>query len=167
MLIAANNGKVVYRTKLDGSNNQREPLATIDTGVENVTSVAVDWVTSNIYMVDSAAGTIVVCSWKGDNCAVLVSDLNCPYSVLVNVKSRKLLWSEWGSEGQAGSIHSTDLDGSQPTLFVDNLNRPQNLVLDETVGALFWVARSESTYIIQSLKLNSGHKKVYQQFCKT
>lgn len=57
-------------------------------GLRYVTSVAVDWITSNIYLVDRKGGTIIVCAWQADKCSVLIRDLERPHSAVLDIKSK-------------------------------------------------------------------------------
>ncbi|XP_060553423.1 low-density lipoprotein receptor-related protein 6-like [Ruditapes philippinarum] len=96
-----------------------------------------------------------------DNCSILVTNLVRPCSVLVNVNSRKLLWSEWGANSSDGSIVSSNLDGSTLKMIINNLAKPQDLVFDGTSDVLYWLARPYDVYIIQSINLNTGYRQIY------
>ncbi len=59
-------------TKMNLENNTRSNLAY--SGLHSPNGIAFDWITSNVYFLDTQMSCIVVCSTRSDNCATVVQE---------------------------------------------------------------------------------------------
>ncbi|KAL4219429.1 Low-density lipoprotein receptor-related protein 1B [Mactra antiquata] len=158
-LFLGNKGTIVYKTVLSNQtvNDDFQPL--IDTGLHEVTGIVIEHMTSNVYMADQSAGSIIVCTSKGDNCTILLDKLEQPTSVAIQSNERTLLWTEMRMNSLYGTIMRSDLDGDNVKMVLDYLNEPRDLVIDSSRDVMYWSEKHDSQYVIMSAKLDGEDKK--------
>ena len=70
----------------------------------------------------------------GSNVEDLVSELNLPLGIALDVAGGKMYWTDKGT----GKIHRANLDGSQVQDLVTGLREPRRVALDLTGGKMYW-----------------------------
>ncbi|KAL3872426.1 hypothetical protein ACJMK2_040353, partial [Sinanodonta woodiana] len=134
----------------------------VDAGVGFPEGLVVDWLTSNLYIVDTLFGHILVCTPRGDNCAIVLAGLDNPVGVTLNSLSRSMYWTDWGQKQdlKSGQIGHAGLDGAQKSTLVSGMSRPSGITLDNFSQRLFWVDEDRLHPVIESVLLDGTDRKV-------
>ncbi|XP_076069558.1 LDL receptor protein 1 isoform X2 [Oratosquilla oratoria] len=113
--------------------------------------VAIDWVTGNVYVLDSGDDTISVVPITGGKRAVLISTgLDVPRDIAVDPKSGQMFWTDWGI---SPSIEVANLDGSNRRRLVERkLQWPMGIAIDYPAQRLYWTDLKAST--IETVKMD-------------
>ncbi|ESP00909.1 hypothetical protein LOTGIDRAFT_173011 [Lottia gigantea] len=152
---ASNTDKKVYKSRTDEWILHRR-RAIISVGLVSVESLVYDWVGANLYIVDSGRGEVVVCKPDGVSCSVILNELHSPTSIAVDPHARNLYLSE---AGNTRKISKSWMDGDNKQDFIsDRLGQPTCLVIDYTIGRLYW---ADLTFgVIDSIKLDGTDRQV-------
>lgn len=124
---------VIYRVKRTGTGRQNL-LASQNEGVEGL---ALDWISQNLYYIDSRKGTLNVLSTeKPENRKVLLSDLKRPRAIVVHPNRGYVFYSEWD---RPANISRAFLDGSNVMVFRNVLlGWPNGLSIDYQTDRIYW-----------------------------
>ncbi|XP_069676734.1 low-density lipoprotein receptor-related protein 1 isoform X1 [Periplaneta americana] len=157
----------VKRTGLTGGITE----SIIDTGIEQPTGFAIDWISGNMFVSSSrsTSSNILVCSLEGEMVATVVEDANFQIrSLALDPLRGKLYWSSWSGDNYM--IHQAHMDGSEQIVLVsrredDALHSPQSLCMDLESQRLYWVnTGSDSvqyydflTSLVVTVHLNNDH----------
>jgi sugar lactone lactonase YvrE len=87
-----------------------------------------------IYWSDFEGGDIRRANLDGSGQTILVSGLNGPTGVALDVAGGLIYWCAWGSS----DIQRANLDGTGQTILVTGLNQPSGLALDLARGHMYW-----------------------------
>ncbi|XP_017778488.1 PREDICTED: low-density lipoprotein receptor-related protein 2 isoform X2 [Nicrophorus vespilloides] len=124
---------VIYRVQRNGT--QREiVLASQNEGVEGL---AVDWVSKNLYYIDSRKGTLNVLSTRNVTYRrTLLKNLKRPRAIVVHPNKGYIFFSEWDRPANISRSHS---DGSNLIVFKNvTLGWPNGLAIDFDQDRLYW-----------------------------
>lgn len=107
---------VIYKIKVDGTGKENV-LASQNEGVEGL---AHDWVSNNLYYIDSRKGTLNVISINNSaHRRVLLKNLKRPRAIVVHPNRGYIFYSEWD---RPANISRAYLDGSNVMIFKVILN---------------------------------------------
>ncbi|XP_063218375.1 vitellogenin receptor isoform X2 [Bacillus rossius redtenbacheri] len=127
--------------------------------------LAVDWVSSNIYVIDAGrTHKIKVCNFARRNCAAVISmEKNVKLTTLaVDPSTGLLFWAEstWGlSNLPVGGIYSSDMAGSGRKKLADgSLSLVSGLALDSIYRTLFWI--DEKLQVLESVNYDGDHRRM-------
>ncbi|XP_077869877.1 low-density lipoprotein receptor-related protein 2-like [Saccoglossus kowalevskii] len=128
------NKQWIARTKLDGSGY--EPVVH-NKMFSHVVSIAIDWVSNNLYYVDSMLNSLsVVWLMQTSVQRTLITNLRQPVSVVVHPMEGYLFWSE---VRRPAAIFRTRGDGSNKTTIINTeLGDPHGLAIDFQARKLYW-----------------------------
>ncbi|XP_064102114.1 low-density lipoprotein receptor-related protein 2-like [Macrobrachium nipponense] len=124
---------VIYRVKRTGTGRQNL-LASQNEGVEGL---ALDWISKNLYYIDSRKGTLnVLYTEKPEYRKVLLSDLKRPRAIVVHPNKGYIFYSEWD---RPANISRTFLDGTNIMVFRNVLlGWPNGLSVDYATDRIYW-----------------------------
>lgn len=124
---------VIYRVQRDGKAKEIV-LASQNEGVEGL---AVDWVSKNLYYIDSRKGTLNVLSTRNVTYRrTLLKDLKRPRAIVVHPNKGFIFFSEWDRPANISRAYS---DGSNLTVFKNlTLGWPNGLSVDFDQDRLYW-----------------------------
>ncbi|KAK3594503.1 hypothetical protein CHS0354_007141 [Potamilus streckersoni] len=154
--------KTVYSSIISQQTVQTRKQIIVDVGVGFPEGLVVDWLTSNLYIVDTLLGHILACSPRGDDCAIILENLYSPVGVTLDSWSRSLYWTDWGQKRdlKSGQIGRAGLDGVGKFALVTGLSRPSGITLDSFSQRLFWVDEDKLHPVIESVRLDGTDRKV-------
>uniref|UniRef100_T1IUN7 EGF-like domain-containing protein n=1 Tax=Strigamia maritima TaxID=126957 RepID=T1IUN7_STRMM len=119
----------------------------IDSGLDLVEGLAIDWVARNLYWVDSKLTTLEVATLDGAHRVVLISgNISQPRGISVDPtdKARFVFWSDWGDYPR---IERVGLDGSgRIAIITTKIYWPNGLTVD-VVNKRVYFADSKLDYI--------------------
>ena len=101
---------------------------------------------SQMYWRDSAAGTIYRASLDGSNVEVLLTGLEGPGVLALDVAGGQMYWTDWGETG-VGTIYRASLDGSNVEAFLAGVageTIPFFLALDVAGRQMYWTTFGEA-----------------------
>ncbi|XP_019616125.1 PREDICTED: low-density lipoprotein receptor-related protein 4-like [Branchiostoma belcheri] len=143
----------IRRLELLGQND----LFNIHTSGGGINSIAVDWVSSNLYWTETLSGRIYVSRLDGSFRHVLIDNLNQPRGLAVHPPERLLFWTEVGRISRA-SLAGTN----RRTVVPYNMNsEPIGIAIDLENDRLYWVDSLQGT--MQSCNLTGGDVLVHWQ----
>eukprot|EP00058_Branchiostoma_floridae_P007928 XP_002593416.1 hypothetical protein BRAFLDRAFT_70804 [Branchiostoma floridae] len=91
---------------MNGSNAEK----IVQSGLDSPQSIAVDWVSHNLYWADTGTDRIEVARLDGSSRKVLVwQDLKSPWSLALDPAFGYMYWSAWSTEPK---IERASMDGS-------------------------------------------------------
>ncbi|KAK2147401.1 hypothetical protein LSH36_555g03023 [Paralvinella palmiformis] len=134
---------------------------TIFDGISNgVHSLALDWLTNNIYWTDSLYNWIVMAPAVPDTTLfriVINTDLDHPMGLVVHPFRGLLFWTDWGA---VAKIEKSDTTGNSRRTIVDrDLVTPMGLALDTDGSRLYWVDRDRGT--IESVDIFTSQRIIH------
>lgn len=112
----------------------------------------VDWITGNVYFIDTLKKHMGVCTESGSYCTVLINSsiLDMPGGLALNPKKGEMFWSDYG---KTPSIWTAGMDGSRPrTIVTQNVHQPKDLAIDYTEQRLYWIDSKND--VIESTRLD-------------
>ncbi|KAL3265566.1 hypothetical protein HHI36_009771 [Cryptolaemus montrouzieri] len=129
----------IERARLNGSDLQD----VITTEVISPDGIAIDWISRNIYWIDTAADRIEVTTIEKGFRKVLISDdLEKPRAIAVAPEIGWLFWSDWSD--RKPKIERANLDGTDRTIIVSkDLVWPNGVTLDVTTRKIYWCDAKE------------------------
>uniref|UniRef100_A0A1I7Y4K7 EGF-like domain-containing protein n=1 Tax=Steinernema glaseri TaxID=37863 RepID=A0A1I7Y4K7_9BILA len=121
-----------------------------------IESIAVDYVSKNIYWVDAGIGRISVARLDGSSQRILISrGLLKPRGLALDTTGGKLYFSDWDDSNPR--IEMANLDGSERSVLISlksKTSRPNGIDVDPTNQKIYWVdAKSLS---VKSARLQDG-----------
>ena len=124
---------VIYKIKVDGTGKENV-LASQNEGVEGL---AHDWISNNLYYIDSRKGTLNVISINNSTYRrVLLKNLKRPRAIVVHPNRGYIFYSEWD---RPANISRAYLDGSNVMIFRGVLlGWPNGLSIDYDNDRLYW-----------------------------
>ncbi|MBZ3890926.1 Low-density lipoprotein receptor-related protein 2 [Sciurus carolinensis] len=139
----------IHRVKTDGTNRTVfAPLSLLGYSM----SLALDWVSRNIYYTTPGSQSIEVLTLRGDTRyrkTLITNDgtalgVGFPIGIAVDPVRGKLYWSDQGTDsGVPAKIASANMDGtSLKILFTGNLEHLENIALDLKEQKLYWAVTS-------------------------
>ncbi|KAF7489353.1 hypothetical protein SSS_07649 [Sarcoptes scabiei] len=135
--------KKIYRIQ----NRTSEPEVVINSGLDLVEGLAIDWIAKNLYWVDSRLKTIEVSTSDGRNHIVLLSqNISQPRGICLDPRegARILFWSDWGENPR---IERMGMDGSERKVIVSTkIYWPNGLTIDIPTKRIYF-ADSKLDYI--------------------
>ncbi|XP_028967382.1 low-density lipoprotein receptor-related protein 2 [Galendromus occidentalis] len=125
----------------------KELTTVISSGLDLIEGLAVDWIASNLYWVDSKLKTIEVSNLEGKNHIILLnSNISQPRGLSIDPRkdARVMFFSDWGENPR---IESVGLDGSMRRTIIDTrIFWPNGLTLDLPTKRVYF-ADSKLDYI--------------------
>ncbi|XP_063861273.1 low-density lipoprotein receptor-related protein 2-like isoform X3 [Scylla paramamosain] len=124
---------VIYRVKKKGTGRENL-LASQNEGVEGL---ALDWVSKNLYYIDSRKGTLNVLHTENpDFRKVLLTGLRRPRAIVVHPNRGYVFYSEWD---RPANISRAFLDGTNVMVFRNVLlGWPNGLSIDYITDRIYW-----------------------------
>ncbi|XP_043066692.1 low-density lipoprotein receptor-related protein 1 isoform X1 [Drosophila bipectinata] len=121
-------------------------------------SLAVDWITQRVYIIDSRHNQIVVTDIEGKKYISLVSTGLNPTDIVLEPESRIMIWSTLEN-----GILVASLDGSNKKSLVErDVGWPISLSMDYPTGRLYWADYRKGT--IETCRLNGKDRNVVRRF---
>nr|XP_012637337.1 low-density lipoprotein receptor-related protein 2 [Microcebus murinus] len=135
----------IHRVKTDGTN--RTVFSSLSM-LGSSMSLALDWVSRNLYSTNSGTHSIEVCTLRGNvgyRKTLITNDgtvlgVGSPVGITVDPVRGKLYWSDQGTDGGVpAKIASANMDGtSLKVLFTGNLEHLEFITLDIEEQKLYW-----------------------------
>ncbi|BES93010.1 low-density lipoprotein receptor activity [Nesidiocoris tenuis] len=124
----------IYKSDIDGLAPRK---VVVDSDVQLVEGLAVDWIHGNLYWTDTGKKTVEVASLDGVNRKILVrDDLDEPRAMVVDPIDGWMYWSDWGENAR---IERAGMDGSnRHKIVVHSIEWPNGLTLDIAQRRIFW-----------------------------
>ena len=104
-----------------------------------------------MYWIDADSRKIQRANLDGSNVEDLVTGLNLPLGIALDVAGGKMYWTDKGTD----IIHRADLDGSNVEDLVTGLREPRRVALDLAGGKIYWA--DATTDKIQRADLDGSH----------
>ncbi|KAK7076434.1 hypothetical protein SK128_001492, partial [Halocaridina rubra] len=137
--------------KKDRQNNWLPTLVVRD-GIQQAESIAVDWYGRNLYIADSRANAIVVCTLTGLRCKdlLVVRDIRV---IQLDMKNRLLFWV-----AERNKIEKAGMDGSQRRTLIEGYQiGPNALALDPPALRVYWMNSNLSK--VEHVNYDGGDRK--------
>ncbi|KAF4026407.1 hypothetical protein G4228_018431 [Cervus hanglu yarkandensis] len=139
----------IHRVKTDGTNRTVfAPLSSLGASA----SLALDWLSRNLYFTDHVTRSIKVLTLRGDvsyGKTLITNDgtslgVGLPVGITIDPINGKLYWSDRGTNsGIPPKIASANMDGKSPrTLFTGSLENVAFITLDIEEQKLYWAVSS-------------------------
>ncbi|XP_043278306.1 vitellogenin receptor-like [Venturia canescens] len=127
-----------------------------DIGLGNPEKLAVDWVTGNVYFMDSSKNLMGVCTEDGSCCTSILNSTAVTLGGLVlDPKSGDIFWSD---NGENPAIWRAGMDGSEPKTFLsEGLGQPKGLAIDYSKERLYWIDWKSET--VESVSLGGKDRQ--------
>lgn len=109
--------------------------------------------TDRIYFVDRSGNAIRSANRDGSGVAEILTGLNGPTDLFIDVVNKKIYWSEPGQD----RIRRADLNGTNVETFLSGLTSPQMMAIDYATGSFFWIENSFSTNRIRRSDLDGSN----------
>ncbi|XP_037704852.1 low-density lipoprotein receptor-related protein 2 isoform X2 [Choloepus didactylus] len=139
----------IHRVKTDGTNREVFAPTTI---LGSPMSLALDWISRNLYYTNPGSHSIEVLTLKGDlkyRKTLITNDgttlgTGLPIGITIDPARGKLYWSDQGTgSGVPAKIASANMDGTAlKTLFTGNLEHLEFITLDIEEQKLYWAVTS-------------------------
>ena len=129
-------------------------VARNDQGVGSVIGAALtleDDDAPKMYWADYGTDKIQRADLNGSNVEDLISGLNNPFGIALDVGGGKMYWTDYGTN----KIQRADLDGSNVEDLISGLSRPYGIALDVRGGKMYWT--DSRTSRIQRADLNGSN----------
>ncbi|XP_002138212.3 prolow-density lipoprotein receptor-related protein 1 isoform X1 [Drosophila pseudoobscura] len=121
-------------------------------------SLAVDWITQRVYIIDSRHNKILATDIEGKKYISLVSTGTNPTDIVLEPESRIMIWSTLEN-----GILVASLDGSNKKSLVErDVGWPISLSMDYPTGRLYWADYRKGT--IETCRLNGKDRNVVRRF---
>ncbi|XP_046809386.1 low-density lipoprotein receptor-related protein 1 [Lucilia cuprina] len=121
-------------------------------------SLAIEWVTQLVYIIDSRHNEIIVTDIDGKKYASLVSTGLNPTDIVVEPESRIMIWSTLEN-----GILMASLDGQNKRSLVErDVGWPISLAIDYPTGRLYWADYRKGT--VETCRLNGKERNVVRRF---
>ena len=121
-------------------------------------SLAVDWITSMIYIIDSKHNKIIATNLEGTKYISLVETGMDPTDIVLEPESRIMIWSTLES-----GILVSSLDGSNKRSLVESdVGWPISLSIDYPTGRLYWADYRKGT--IETCLLSGKERQLVKRF---
>ncbi len=140
----------IFKSDLDGSSNKKELIAG-----QHYTALSADTINNLLYIVDEGKKEILVYDIIAKNVKTIKQKLVGPKDVHYNYKEKMLYYID------GNDIFKMNLDGSNVTTIVTNLDQPSSIVIDDTNDKLFFSELEKG--IISITDLNGNSPKVLIQ----
>ncbi|KAL0269033.1 UNVERIFIED_CONTAM: hypothetical protein PYX00_010774 [Menopon gallinae] len=142
--------RTITRSYINGSDVER----IIEFGLDTPLRIAVDWVSQNIYWIDSGNKRIEVSRMNGTSRRVLIWKDIEPYSIVLDPGEGYMYWSDYSSN--FGMIKRACMDGKHIIDLVDNVGRANGLTIDDVSKKLYWTSSKPS---IESCNLDGSNRR--------
>ena len=109
-----------------------------------------------MYWTDTYGSYISRANLDGSHVEELVSGLNSPHGITLDITARKMYWTNYGED----VIQRANLDGSNVEELVSGLYIPRGITLDITARKMYWVDEvneNGNTGKIQRANLDGSH----------
>ncbi|XP_067627209.1 prolow-density lipoprotein receptor-related protein 1 isoform X1 [Eurosta solidaginis] len=121
-------------------------------------SLAVDWVTQMVYIIDSRHNQIIATTIDGKKFVSLASTGMNPTDIVLEPESRIMIWSTLEN-----GILVASLDGTNKKSLVErDVGWPISLSIDYPTGRLYWADYRKGT--IETCRLNGKDRNVVRRF---
>lgn len=131
----------IRRVSYDGS----EPENIITDDIFQPEGIFIDQKNDLIYWADLVGNVIKRANLDGSNAEDVYSvELENPADVVLNNEGTKLYVLDRGSFGDAGIIIEVNLDGSDKTEIINDLDDPVAITIDDSAKKLYWLDNSNS-----------------------
>lgn len=121
-------------------------------------SLALEWITQLVYIIDSKHNEILVTDIDGKKFASLVSTGLNPTDIVVEPESRIMIWSTLEN-----GILMASLDGQNKRSLVErDVGWPISLAIDYPTGRLYWADYRKGT--VETCRLNGKERNVVRKF---
>jgi len=146
--------RTISRAFLNGSNQE----IVVEFGLDYPASLAVDWVTGNLFWLDAGINRIEMSRLDGTGTGrrvLLWQNVENLKSITVDPLRGLIIWSSWG---QVPLIEKSGSDGEGRSNLVENEGKATGLTIDVQKQRLFWSDQDSSE--IKWLSLLSSNGKV-------
>uniref|UniRef100_A0A8C6B9V0 Low-density lipoprotein receptor-related protein 2 n=1 Tax=Monodon monoceros TaxID=40151 RepID=A0A8C6B9V0_MONMO len=155
----------IHRVKTDGTNRTVfVPLSSLGAS----TSLALDWLSRNLYYTNRGTQSIKVLTLRGDvryGKTLITNDgtnlgVGFPVGITIDPVNGKLYWSDRGTDsGIPPKIASANMDGtSRKTLFTGSLDNVAFITLDIEEQKLYWAV--SSTGVIEKGNVDGTNRMI-------
>uniref|UniRef100_A0A336MF06 CSON015005 protein n=1 Tax=Culicoides sonorensis TaxID=179676 RepID=A0A336MF06_CULSO len=137
--------------------NIEQDILTIVEDLENPISLAIDYLSEKLYVMDASSEAIIVMDLDGKKRTTIVYTGRYPTEIILDLENRNLIWST-----KLKAIMFASMDGSNKKALVSHdIEWASGLTIDYPTGRLFWVDQRKST--IESSALNGSDIHYVQQ----
>ncbi|XP_071495091.1 low-density lipoprotein receptor-related protein 1-like [Diadema antillarum] len=131
----------------------------------NVEPIAIDWVTSNIYLMDDVTDAIIVCRSAGDICITLVeSNLHRPKGLALDPNEGLMFFTDWGTTDRLSrpKIEKALMDGRERIdLEVTKIVFPHGITADYPAKRIYFA--DTQLELVQSVKYDGTGQRIIKQ----
>uniref|UniRef100_A0A8C5MAU5 EGF-like domain-containing protein n=1 Tax=Leptobrachium leishanense TaxID=445787 RepID=A0A8C5MAU5_9ANUR len=151
-----------FKVRESGLKDWKKVLQIEDSGV----SIAVDWITSNVFWIEKSKPQVKVASSDGLYKTVLIDDgLSNPLCLAIHPITGVMCFSDAGSEKlKSSKIECSSMDGSRRRVLWKKNKMAVGLTFANSGSQLFWADRVLET--IESIKLDGSNYKVLRDGLK-
>ncbi|GBP07556.1 Low-density lipoprotein receptor-related protein 6 [Eumeta japonica] len=141
--------KTINRCSINGSNMEK-----IIEWTGLVEGLAIDWPGQNIFWTDTSAQRIEVARLDGSSRRTLIwQGLKKPKSIILDPKKGFMYWSELGSK----TIRRAYMDGSNPSVLIEQVGKVNSLAIDYEKRTIYWAAIEPSA--IEYARLDGSERR--------
>ncbi|XP_043277730.1 vitellogenin receptor-like isoform X2 [Venturia canescens] len=141
------NEKAIMRSTLDG----RCTDVILNTGLSAPEILAVDWVTGNVYFVDTFKKEIGVCTENGASCTILFNSsiLDRPEALLLHPIESEMFWID---NGKIPALWRAGMDGKgAKILMTEHFGHLKDLAMYYPTKQLYWIDSKQKGIFTMSL----------------
>ncbi|XP_027843018.2 low-density lipoprotein receptor-related protein 1 [Aphis gossypii] len=163
------NSKALYSKIIDKSNRTTRDVNTAKLIIQTIgtpESIAVDWVSKNLYWIETSdrTKTIKVATVDGKHIRTLVkleTDRK-PQNIVLDPESGTMYWTDLGRKPR---IETCSMDGYNRRTFIsESVRSPAGITIDYAARRLYW--SDTKPYTIESVLLDGKGRKVIHKFPK-
>lgn len=118
----------------------------LEKNIRMPTSIAVDWITNKLYIVESELARIDMFSLDGKmmKTNIIINNLYRPSAIAIDPIAEYLFFADEGDSYRiTAKISRCFIDGSRCTVLIDQkLSQPSDLTVDFVKQRIYWVDRS-------------------------
>ncbi|KAM4048930.1 low-density lipoprotein receptor-related protein 2-like [Anomaloglossus baeobatrachus] len=158
LVFAVKHGGYIGSTKVKDSKDWKKVLFVDD----SVTSIAVDWVTGNIFWISTIKASIQVATSHGMYKAVVNEDLNKPSCLALNPAIGMMCYFDEGLENKKNSlkIECANMDGSKRRVLWRKSKAVVGLTFADSGTRLYWADRGFGT--MESIMADGSNYQLIQ-----
>lgn len=128
-----------------------------------VRSVAVDWLTKNLYFVFYGKGTITACTNDGKHCKQIIGNGAAGrsqriFQIVLDPPKAQIFWTSTADNSYIGT---SSMDGSNPRILIDNIEEPISFTSDAPNGRLYWFNRRSLK--VETVNMNGRDHRVIDE----
>jgi len=134
---------------------------TVIKNVDNLEDIAIDWISKNMYLIESTYGVIEVSKLNGSNRYVIVDNITKPLSLAIDPVEGYLFWSDV-NESTSVQVFRSRLDGSGAEMILNDTTQiyVNKLTIDLEAQQIYWCDSKNQIVSIERMNYDGSNRTV-------